>query len=270
MRITPMGAHLGALVEGVDLGAPIAEEAAARIRHALAQYQVIFFRDQQLAAKDQLKLARIFGEPLADSHPKFGCVDGLSEVSLIVNDRDHPPDINVWHSDGSFHDPSAGASVLHCVEKPSDGAGDTLWASMFAAYDKLSQPMKGFLEPLRAYHQLPLDGRPAEQIRAALGKSISATHPVVRLIPEVGRRALFVNRVYTRRIEGLHEEESAALLNGLFSIAESPDHQYRHSWRVGDTAIWDSRSTQHFAVADYWPQRRVMHRVAVAGQSAQP
>ena len=145
--------------------------------------------------------------------------------------------------------------------------GDTIWASMFAAYDRLSEPMKRFLEPYEAYHQLPLDGRPPELLQTVLGKPIAARHPVIRWVPEAQRRALFVNRVYTQRIEGLKKEESDAVLQGLFAIAESPDHQYRHSWKVGDTAIWDNRSTQHFAVADYWPQRRVMHRVAVKGEA---
>lgn len=267
MKVTPLGAHLGAEIDGVDLTSPIGEDLARELRHVLAEKQVIFLRDQALDAKQQLRLARIFGEPMADAHPKFGCVEGIDEVSLVVNDRDNPPDINVWHTDTTFKDPPAGTCVLHCFEKPEDGMGDTIWASMFAAYDRLSDPMKRFLEPLRAYHQLPLDGRPPELLQTVLGKAISATHPVIRWVPDARRHALFVNRVYTQRIEGLAQLESDALLQGLFAIAESPDLQYRHRWRVGDTAIWDNRSTQHYAVADYWPQRRVMHRVAVVGET---
>ena len=266
MKIVPLGAHLGAEIIDVDLSSPIGENLAAELRQALADRQVLFLKGQPLSAQQQLGLARVFGEPMADAHPKFGCVDGIGEVSLVVNDRDNPPDINVWHTDTTFRDPPAGTCVLHCVEMPLGGSGDTIWASMFAAYDRLSELMKTFLGPLRAYHQLPLDGRPPELLQTVLGKPISATHPVIRWVPEAKRNALFVNRVYTQRIEGLSREESDAVLEGLFAIAESPDHQYRYSWQVGDTAIWDNRSTQHFAVADYWPQRRIMHRVAVAGE----
>lgn len=267
MKVTALGAHLGAEIEGFDLSSQIGEKLAGKLRQILAENQVIFLRDQKLTAAQHLNLARVFGEPMPDSHPKFGCVDGMREVALVVNDQDNPPDINVWHTDTTFKDPPAGTCVLHCVETPASGKGDTIWSSMFAAYDSLSDPMKRFLEPLDAYHQLPLDGRPPELLQTVLGKSIAAVHPIIRWVPAAARRALFVNRVYTQRIEGLSKVESDALLEGLFAIAECPDHQYRHSWRVGDTAIWDNRSTQHFAVADYWPQRRVMHRVAVQGEA---
>jgi taurine dioxygenase len=141
---------------------------------------------------------------------------------------------------------------------------------MTAAYEALSEPMKRFLEPLTAYHQLPLDGRPPELIATVMGKEIAAIHPVIRWIPEIEKPSLFVNRIYTQRIEGLTAAESEAVLQGLFAVAESPDRQFRVSWNAGDTVIWDNRSTQHYAVADYWPKTRVMHRVAVKGESVIP
>lgn len=265
MKLNRLSPHIGAEVSGLDLAAGLDGEAAARLRQALCEHQVLVIRSQPLSADRQVELARAFGEPMLDSHPKFGCVDGNRAVALVINDHDNPPDINVWHTDTTFKNPPAGSCVLHCVETPSIG-GNTIWASMTAAYEALSEPMKRFLEPLSAYHQLPLDGRPPELIATVMGKEIAATHPVIRWIPEIEKPSLFVNRVYTQRIEGLVAAESQALLQGLFAVAESPDRQVRLSWNAGDTVIWDNRSTQHYAVADYWPERRVMHRVAVQGE----
>lgn len=270
MKLTRLSPHIGAEVSELDLGASLDDETATQLRQVLCEHQVLVFRGQPLSADKQVELASVFGKPMLDSHPKFGCVDGNNAVALVINDRDNPPDINVWHTDTTFKDPPAGACVLHCVETPAGGGGNTIWASMTAAYDALSEPMKRFLEPLSAYHQLPLDGRPPELISTVMGKEISASHPIVRWLPETGKPSLFVNRVYTQRINGLAAAESQALLQGLFAIAESPDHQVRLSWNAGDTVIWDNRSTQHYAVADYWPMRRVMHRVAVQGEGVIP
>lgn len=269
MKLSRLSPHIGAEVSGLDLGAGLDGEAAAKLRRALCEHQLLVIRGQPLSADQQVELARAFGEPMLDSHPKFGCAQGNRAVALVINDRDNPPDINVWHTDTTFKNPPAGSCVLHCVETPQVG-GNTIWASMTAAYEALSEPMKRFLEPLFAYHQLPLDGRPPELIATVMGKEIAATHPVIRWIPEIEKPSLFVNRVYTQRIEGLTAPESHALLQGLFAVAESPDRQVRLSWNVGDTVIWDNRSTQHYAVADYWPERRVMHRVAVQGETVIP
>jgi len=270
MKLSRLSPHIGAEVSGIDLCADLEGETARELRQALCEYQMLVIRAQPLSADQQVKLARVFGEPMPDSHPKFGCADGNRVVALVINDRDNPPDINVWHTDTTFKDPPAGVCVLHCVDTPPGGGGNTIWASMTAAYEALSEPMKRFLEPLTAYHQLPLDGRPPELIATVMGKEIAAIHPVIRWIPEIEKPSLFVNRIYTQRIEGLTAAESEAVLQGLFAVAESPDRQFRVSWNAGDTVIWDNRSTQHYAVADYWPKTRVMHRVAVKGESVIP
>ena len=266
MKFERLSPHLGASVIGLDPNHALAPEDQAALRQALAEHQVLFIRDQPLDAVQQVRLARAFGIPITDGHPKFGFVDGCEEVSLIINDADNPPDINVWHTDVTFANPPAGTCVLHCVETPPGGGGNTIWASMFAAYDALSPQMKAFLESLDGYHQLPLDGFPPKLIASAMDREIANIHPIIRWIPEAGRPALFVNRVYTQRIEGLTRAESRGVLDALFAAAESPDLQYRFAWQAGSTAIWDNRSTQHYAVADYSPARRVMHRVAVVGE----
>ena len=270
MKFERLSPHLGASVIGLDLNTGLGPDEKESLRQALAEHQVLFIRDQPLDAAQQVRLAEAFGTPIKDGHPKFGFVEGCEEVSLIINDADNPPDINVWHTDVTFANPPAGTCVLHCVETPPGGGGNTIWSSMMAAWDALSAPMKAFLEPLDAYHQLPLDGFPPKLIASAMGRNIATTHPVIRWVPEAGRAALFVNRVYTQRIEGLTRAESRGVLDALFAAAESPDLQYRFAWRAGSTAIWDNRSTQHFAVADYFPARRVMHRVAIQGEPVVP
>jgi taurine dioxygenase len=262
MRFERLSPHIGAEVSGLDLSGRIDK---AALRQGLADHQLLVIRDQPINARQQLQLAEVFGEPIKDPHPKFGCVNGQEEVSLVINDAANPPDINVWHTDTTFLDPPAGTCVLHCVEMPKLG-GNTIWASMFAAYDALSTAMKAFLEPLDAYHQLPLDGFPPDLIATVSGRPIAATHPVIRWVREAGRAALFVNRVYTQRIEGLTKAESKGVLEALFAITENADRHYRFAWQPGSTVIWDNRSTQHFAVADYFPERRVMHRIAVRGE----
>lgn len=265
MEVRHLTPAIGTEISGVELAGPIDQHTLDALRLLLYERGVLFFREQKLTAQSQLAFAKNFGKPVANPHPKFGCVDGIEEVSLVVNDENNPADINVWHSDLTYHARPATVCVLYCMELPGTG-GDTLWASMTAAYDALSRPMKKFLEGLSAYHQLPLDGYSVEMIKRALEKPIGAEHPVVRRIPETGRKALFVNRVYTNRIEGLTRKESEGLLDALFSHAESPDFQVRFNWSEGAVAVWDNRSTQHFAVADYFPARRVMCRVALSGE----
>lgn len=260
-RLEPaLGAQIGAL----DLGRPIDADTAARLRQALGEHEVLFFRDQDLTPASQVELARAFGEPEPSSHPKFGHAEGHPEVAIVVNDAANPPDVNVWHTDMTFVDRPPSACVLYCVE-PAPLGGDTIWASMSAAWRALSAPLQSLLLGLSARHSLRLDGIAMEQIRQLGDRQISAVHPLVRRHPETGRLSLFVNGVYTRRIEGLTEEESRALLPALCALAERPEFQVRFRWQRGSIAVWDNRCTQHYAVADYAPARRVMHRVTVAG-----
>ncbi|MDG1907103.1 MAG: TauD/TfdA family dioxygenase [Arenicella sp.] len=266
MRLDHLTPAIGSVVHDVDFKQTISLELANQIREQLYQRGVLFFPNQHLSAAELLLLAKVFGEPVASPHPKFGCVDGVDEVSLVINDEDNPPDINVWHSDLSYYQEPATTCVLQCQETPVTG-GDTIWSSMVSAYESLSDPLKNLVDNSQAYHQLPLDGYPSMLIKQALKNPISAVHSMARTIPETGKRALFVNRVYTHSIENISKVESDGLLNSLFSHAESPDYQVRFKWAKGTVAIWDNRSTQHFAVADYFPQRRVMYRVAIKGEA---
>lgn len=260
-RLTP---HVGSRITGVDFHKPLSADTVDRIKVEIIDRHVAFFPRQALTAAELVALAQQFGTPLAAPHPKFGAVDGIEEVSLVINDADNPPDINVWHSDLSFRQEPASFCFLHAQEIPPLG-GDTLWASLTAAYDALSPAMKAFLAPLTAYHQLPLDGFAPQLIKNIIDTPIAATHPLIRRIPETDRLCLFINRVYTHHITQLNRCESDGVLAGLLAHCESPDFQLRYRWEAGDIAVWDNRAALHFAAADYAPTRRVMHRVALAG-----
>jgi taurine dioxygenase len=260
-RLTPA---LGAMIEEIDLSQPLTAVAATALHTALLEHEVLFFRGQPLSPKRQAELARLFGTLETKHHPKFGVIDGQPEVAIVVNDATRPPDIDVWHTDMTYLVQPPAATVLHCIECPANG-GDTLWASLSSALRALSPELQRWLQDLRARHALRLDGIPMEIVRTLDEQRISAVHPVIRRHPESGTPCLFVNSVYTRNIEGMAETESRHLLSMLFEISQRPEHQVRFHWEPGSTAIWDNRCTQHYAIADYFPQRRVMHRVQVGG-----
>lgn len=269
LSIQRLSPAIGASIEGVDLAQPLTPYVAAQIRSALFEHEVIFFRDQSLPPARHVALARLFGEPELTRHPKFEAVPGHPEISIVINDAERPPDIDVWHTDMTFLEQPPAACVLHCVECPTTG-GDTLWASLSSAWAALSPDLQDLLLGRRARHALRLDGIPTTEIAKLGNRTISAAHPVARKHPASGRTSLFVNSVYTRQIEGLREPESRHVLAMLFEISQRPERQVRFHWRPGSVAIWDNRCTQHYAIADYFPQRRVMHRVSIAGDTPIP
>jgi taurine dioxygenase len=259
---------LGAEVDSVDLSQELTEDAAHAIRDALSRFSVLFFHDQDLSPERHLQLARLLGTVESTPHPKFDQVDGVPEVSIVINDDQRPPDINVWHTDLTFRESPVRACLLYCLESPATG-GDTLWSSLRAAYDHLSPGMRRYLQPLTARHRLPLQGIDPELLARAAAQPNAATHPVICELPENGARYLFVNPVYTERILDVPDYESRRILDLLFGLAQLPEHQLRFRWSAGCLAIWDNRCTQHYAAADYFPQRRVMHRVTVRGEPPQ-
>jgi taurine dioxygenase len=268
MQFEPLTPHIGTRITGIGACSALNDDDLALIKAETIRRHVVFIPNQNLSALELVKVAKHFGNPLASPHPKFGSVDGVDEVSLVINDADHPPDINVWHSDLSYLPKPAGFCLLQAEEIPPLG-GDTLWASLTAAYDALSPTMKEFLAPLSVYHQLPFDGFSPELIKTVIDKPVVAVHPLIRRIPETDRLCLFINRVYAQHIIELSKSESDGVLAGLLAHCESPDFQVRHRWQAGDLVIWDNRAALHFAAADYYPQRRVMHRVALEGASVE-
>jgi taurine dioxygenase len=273
VRIVPLAPALGAEIAGVDATRPLADADVAAIRSALADYGVVFLRDQRLTPEQHIAFARRFGE--INVNRFFHAVDGHPEIAEVRKDPDHKKNIGGdWHTDHSYDQIPALGSVLVAREVP-DGGGDTVFASMYAAYDALSEGLKETLERLRAVHSsrhvFGYGGRTqaAGDLSGRIGNPQlavqDAVHPVVIRHPESGRRALYVNPGFMVRFDGWTEEESRPLLEQLYRHAARPEFQYRFTWRLGSVAFWDNRSTWHYAVNDNQGQRRLMHRITLEG-----
>lgn len=270
LNLRRLAGALGAEIDGIDLSADLPETTVQAIRDAFNRYQVIFFRDQSLTPEQQVRLGRRFG-PL-NIHPYVSGMAGTPEVMEIIKE---PEDrINFgggWHSDMSFLETPSIGSILYAVETPGFG-GDTLFASQAAAYDALSDGLKATLEGLRAVHsagrEYSAQGASAQkrasmQVAEAEGAAGEFVHPVVKVHPETGRRALYVNPAFTLRIDGWTSRESRPLLDFLFEHSRQERFTCRFTWRDGSVAFWDNRQVWHYALNDYPGQRRHMRRVTV-------
>lgn len=256
---------LGAEIGGVDLSQPLAEETIAAIRKALVEHQVIFFRNQTLTPEQQLAFGRRFG-PL-NIHPYVkGMADHPEVMEIIKEPSDRISFGGGWHSDMSFLEAPSIGSILYAVETPDYG-GDTLFASQAAAFDALSPGLQATLEGLSAVHSAGREYAPtgasaqkrgSMQIAEAEGAVGEYVHPIVKVHPETGRKALYVNPAFTMRIEGWSRRESKALLDYLFEHSRFEAFTCRFSWKPGSVAFWDNRSVWHFALNDYPGQRRHM------------
>ncbi|MFE2566858.1 TauD/TfdA dioxygenase family protein [Streptomyces mirabilis] len=265
LGIHPLTPHIGAEITGVDLSRPIGADLADELRQALLEWKVIFFRDQRdFGPEDHAALAGLWGE--LEANPFFPKGDRAG-VSRLAKDAMAVGNENIWHSDHSFMAAPALGSILRAVEIPASG-GDTLWADMGAAYDNLSDATKQRIEGLTAVHDwVPSWGATMTQDRiATLRQTLPAVeHPVVVRHPVTRRRLLYVNEPFTTRIVGLDEDESRELLHELVLQARIPEYQVRFRWQPDSVAIWDNIAVQHYAINDYYPQRRVMERIAIAG-----
>ena len=270
LQIHPIAGALGAELSGVDLSRTLDDETVAAIRRAWLEHLVIFFRDQDLPPAKFLALARRFGEPI-----EYPFVRGLEEFPEIIPvmklEHERVNFGGIWHSDTTYLDVPPMASMLIAREVPPAG-GDTLFANMYLAYETLSDGMKRLLDGLvainssaRADVSRTREDRLKDSARADAKKEYVATHPVVRVHPETGRRALYVNIAHTVGFEGMTEEESAPILDYLFRHQTRPELTCRFRWRPGSLAFWDNRCAQHNAINDYPTHRRVMHRITLAG-----
>jgi taurine dioxygenase len=260
-KVTPLA---GAEIRGVDLSKPLDERTFKEIHAALIDNGVIFFRDQHLTPEQQKAFGRLFGElhmhPAAPrelpEHPEILVIHADENSKHVAGEN--------WHSDVSCDlEPPLG-SILYMHELPPVG-GDTLFASMYAAYEALSEPMKRMLEPLTAMHEGEHVYRGRYGINDTGKVFPKAEHPVVRTHPVSGRKALYVNGGFTTRIVQLKRAESDALLQFLYRHAETPEFHCRFRWQVNSVAFWDNRCMQHHAMWDYYPQRRHGHRVTIKG-----
>ena len=258
---------VGAEIRGVDLREPLPDEVFEEVRLAFLRHQVVFFKEQERLSPDQqIAFGRRFGG--LHVHPAAPHLEGLPEVFVIHTHKDSKiANGNGWHTDVSCDAEPPLGTMLQLHQLPSQG-GDTLFASMYAAWEALSAPMQAFLETLNARHESEhvYRGRYSDRNVDDAGKVYpESVHPVVRTHPETGRRALYVNCGFTTAIEGLGKAESKALLNFLFEHIEQERFQVRFKWEVNDMAFWDNRCLQHHAMWDYWPEERKGHRVTIQG-----
>ncbi|GAA4874943.1 taurine dioxygenase [Saccharopolyspora cebuensis] len=252
LDVRPISGALGAEVRGIAL-ADVDDGSFAQINKLLLDHLVLFFPDAAgLDPAAHEAFGRRFG-PL-EVHQFLPKLPGHDEI--VVLDSDQGAKADVWHTDVTFSPSPPIASVLQIVQCPEVG-GDTMWSNQYLAYEALSAPIRELVDGLTAIH---LFEHPAGSYRS------EAEHPVVRVHPETGRRSLYVNRMFTRRIPQLTAEESAALLNHLFAVSESPQRVCRYRWVEGAVAVWDNRATQHYAVNDY-SGHRVGRRVTVLGDT---
>jgi taurine dioxygenase len=262
IEVRPLTPVLGAEVGGVDLTKPLADAAVADLHRALAEHLVIFFRDQLLDFESHKTLARHFGGiHIAPSTAPWR-VPGHPEITIIHADKDSKFVAGEdWHSDMSCDPEPPMGSILYLHTVPEFG-GDTVFSSMYAAYDALSPRMKQYLEGLTATHDaiVGFGGITPEGMKLP-----RSTHPVVRTHPVTGRKALYVNRGFTTRIDGIPKEESAALLSFFFQHIQRPEFQCRFRWRPHSVAFWDNRALQHSAIWDYFPQTRSGYRIQISG-----
>lgn len=270
LDVRPLGSTVGAEIAGLDLTEPLTAPALATVKTALAEHGVVFFRDQTLSETQHIALARQFGD--IDINRFFGHADGYPEIALVVKEPHQTRNIGGgWHTDHSYDRVPALGSMLYAREVPPRG-GDTLFASMYAAYDALSDGLKRTLEGLRGLHSSrhvfgAKRGDLAERIGNYEAATQDATHPVVIVHPESGKKALYVNPGFTIGFEGWTADESKPLLDYLYKHAVRPEFTYRFQWQEGSLAFWDNRATWHYALNDYQGERRLLHRITIAGAS---
>jgi taurine dioxygenase len=278
IKVAPLTCSIGAELSGVDLGAASRDPSlAGEIRALLLQHKVLFFRDQDITRAEHVAFARHFGE--LEDHPVAGSDPDHPGLVRIYKAPDNPPDRyeNAWHTDATWREIPPFGCVLRCVECPPVG-GDTMWANMALAYERLPEDVKAKIEGLRARHSIEATfgaAMPIQKRIALKAQFPDAEHPVVRNHPETGERILFVN-AFTTHFTNFHTPANvrfgqdfapgaAQLLAYLQSQAFIPEYQVRFRWRKNSVAMWDNRSTQHYAVMDYPPCHRKMERAGIVG-----
>lgn len=265
IRPVPKLPNFAAEIHGVDLSKPISQEVRDELYQALLDFEVLFFPPQELTPDQHLELASVFG-PVAQG-AYFPRKPGHSDIEVIENDENRPPSIDHWHSDLTWLDQPPAGTVIQITEVPPVG-GTTSWASLSKAYDALSPHFKEYLANLEATHTWEVSNW--RNYLANLGEEVlinsvrqfkPVVHPVVKPHPESGKKVLFVNETFTQKINDVPLLESREILRFLTHWLKQPEFIYSHHWEKNGIAVWDNRTTQHYASADYWPHRRVNQRV---------
>ena len=264
-KITP---SIGAEIIGENIFDDLNPSLCDRIYDVLIKNKVIFFRNQNLSNEQHIKFAKSFGE-IEPPHPVYPLVDNYPEIVLLENDEKRPPDTDVWHTDVTFRANPPFASILYSKIIPSSG-GDTLWSCLSSIFDALPMEIKHYLETLNAVHDMgdfrntfvknePIGS--ADKLNEGFKKFGSSIHPVVKTHPITKKKFIYVNPGFTNHIVGLNATGSNNLLNYLYTFMNKPEFQIRFKWTENTIAMWDNRCTMHYAIGDYIPQHRKMHRI---------
>ena len=263
INVTPLSPHIGAEISGIDLREPLSNRQVEEVHEALMRHLVIFFHDQPIDFVAHKRFASYFGElhiHVGGEGTASSMIDGYPEIRHQHFDANSKRvSGEVWHTDQSCAPIPPMGSILHQHIVPPMGGGDTLFASMYTAYDELSPRMQSFLEGMTATH----DG--ALLFDKTSIKYPIAVHPVIARHPVTGRKLIYVNRGFTSHINELGAEESAAVLSFLFTHCARPEFQMRFHWRAHSIAFWDNRCSQHQAIWDYYPNVRSGYRIQVKG-----
>lgn len=270
LEVVRLGGNIGAEIRGVDLREPLPQDRFDALRAAFFRHQVLVFRDQDITLDEQMAFGRRFGE--LSIHPFSPNLDDRREVIVLDYSADNPPALtDQWHADETFRAAPPALTILRANVVPEYG-GDTCFASMTAAYQGLSERMKQYIHGLEAVHDFKpwrhlFTSSEAHQrrLRELEQQFPNPSHPLVAVHPFTGRRILYCNAQFTVKIKGLKDDESRMVLDYLYARAAVPEFQLRVRWQPHTVVMWDNRATQHYAPHDYYPQRRTMNRVTVAG-----
>jgi taurine dioxygenase len=266
-KLTPI---IGAEIISGNIFNNLNDEVCSEIYNSLIENKVIFFRNQNITTEQHIAFAKNFGD-IEPPHPVYPHIDQHPEIVVLENDEKRPPDTDVWHTDVTFKPNPPFASILYSKIIPSSG-GDTLWSCLSSIYDALPNDIKKYLETLNAVHDMGdfrntfVNNEPigsAEKLNEGFKKFGSAIHPVIKMHPITKKKFIYVNPGFTNHIVGLNATDSNNLLNYLFTFMNKPEFQIRFKWTENTIAMWDNRCTMHYAIGDYMPHHRKMHRVTV-------
>jgi taurine dioxygenase len=266
-KLTP---NIGVEIVGTNIFNNLTTSVCDKIYKTLIENKVIFFRNQQLTNDQHISLAKSFGE-IEPPHPVYPHVEQYPEIVLLENDEKRPPDTDVWHTDVTFKPNPPFASILHSKIIPPYG-GDTLWSCLSSIYEALPSEIKKYLKTLKAVHDMgdfrntytnnePIGA--AHKLNEGHKKFGSSIHPIVKTHPVTNNNYIYINPGFTTHIVGLNATDSSNLLNYLFNFMNKPEFQIRFKWTNNTVAMWDNRCTMHYAIGDYMPHKRTMHRVTI-------
>ena len=266
-KLTP---KIGAEIVGLDFSETLTDLNSDKIYNLLIENKVIFFRNKKMSPETHIKFAKSLGD-IEPPHPVYPNVQSYPEIVLLENNKKNPPDTDVWHTDVTFRPNPPFASILYSQTIPPVG-GDTLWSCLTSIYEALPNDIQIYLEKLNAVHDMgdfrntftknePLGE--AAKLNKGFNKFGSSIHPIIKVHPITKRKLLYINPGFTNHIVGLNASDSQNLLSYLFNFMNKPEFQVRFKWTENTIAIWDNRCTMHYALGDYMPYERKMHRVTI-------